>query len=121
LIENDKLIVRDTHTVKELANFVVDKKTYKAEVGYNDDLAMTLVNFGWLTSQRYFREDVQSKIRTVLQEENTRIMDADILPTPIMHTDQQDGTFRDAVDLWFEEGSGKYPWDDFTFDPFAKL
>lgn len=121
LIEHDKLIVRDGHTIKELANFVQEKKTFKAEEGYNDDLAMTLVNFGWLTSQRYFRENINSKIRTVMQEENTRIMDSDILPEIVGPADIEAGVFNDGVDLWFDESSSKYPWDNFSFNPFSKL
>jgi hypothetical protein len=41
---------------------------------------MTLVNFGWLSAQKYFKESVNSDIRRTLQEEQLSIMDNDIVP-----------------------------------------
>jgi hypothetical protein len=117
LIEHDKLIIEDGHTIKELANFVVDKKTFKAEEGYNDDLAMTLVNFGWLTTQRYFKEEIQSNIRKVLQEENLKLMDSDFLPPPIVEDYLEEGAERDASgELWFTDIREKYPFDPYLSD-----
>lgn len=114
LIEHKKLILEDSHTIKELANFVVDKKSFKAEEGYHDDLAMTLVNFGWLTSQRYFKDEIQSNIRKILQEENTKLMDSDLLPAPIIYDGFEDEYERDADgELWFTDIREKYPFDPF--------
>ena len=80
LIENDKLIVNDEDTIMELTTFSASKASFAAEEGNNDDLVMTLVNFGWLSAQKYFKESVNSDIRRTLQEEQLSIMDNDIVP-----------------------------------------
>lgn len=122
LIENDKLIIHDTHTIRELTSFSVENKTYKAEEGSNDDLAMTLVNFGWLTSQRYFKEEIQSNIRKVLQEEQLKLMDTDLVPFGIVDDHLDDGGERDANgDLWFEDRSRLFPWDNYGWSWDSKL
>ena len=84
LIENDKLIVNDEDTIMELTTFSAHKQSFAAEEGNNDDLVMTLVNFGWLTAQKYFKESVNTDIRRTLQEEQLQIMDQDIVPFGII-------------------------------------
>jgi hypothetical protein len=80
LVENDKLLIYDADTIIELSSFSANKKTFMAEEGSNDDLAMTLVHFGWLTSQRVFKDTVNTDIRTILQAENLEILDREITP-----------------------------------------
>ena len=70
--------------IKEFTTFSADKKTFKAEEGSNDDLAMTLVHFGWLTGQRYFKENINNDIRSALQREQMNIMDQEIVPNFII-------------------------------------
>jgi hypothetical protein len=84
LIESDKLIVNDEDTIMELTTFSAHKASFAAEEGNNDDLVMTLVNFGWLTAQKYFKESVNSDIRRTLQEEQLQIMDQDLVPFGII-------------------------------------
>jgi len=84
LIESDKLIVKDPDIIKEFTTFAVDKQTYKAEDGSNDDLVMTLVHFGWLTSQRYFKENINSDIRKAIQKEQMNLLDSDVVPFGII-------------------------------------
>jgi Terminase RNaseH-like domain len=84
LIEADKLIVNDEQTIMELMTFSLAKKTFSAEEGNNDDMAMTLVHFGWLTSQRYFKENINNDIRQALQLEQMHVTDTDILPLPVI-------------------------------------
>ena len=122
LIESDKLIVKDPQMISEFTTFVLTKQTYKAEEGSNDDLVMTLVNFGWLTSQRYFKENINNNIRSVLQQEQLNIMDEDIVPFGII----DDGvTKRGEIDangdLWMEDMRARYPFDDLNFDWRGKL
>jgi len=80
LVENDKLLINDADTIIELSSFSANKKSFMAEEGSNDDLAMTLVHFGWLTSQRVFKDTVNTDIRSVLQAENLEILDREITP-----------------------------------------
>ena len=84
LVENDKLLINDADTIIELSSFSATKKTFMAEEGSNDDLAMTLVHFGWLTSQRVFKDTVNTDIRSVLQAENLEILDREITPFGII-------------------------------------
>jgi len=70
LIEREKLIIHDFETISELSTFTQQGNTYKADEGYHDDIVMTLVLFGWLASQRYFRDNHNTDIRRTLESEN---------------------------------------------------
>lgn len=118
LIESDKLIINDEQTIQELITFSADKQTFKAEEGNNDDLAMTLVHFGWLTGQRYFKENIQNDIRQALQKEILDIMDQDLVPFGIIDNGIDSPGDRDANgDLWMEDRSRMYPFDDLNWKP----
>lgn len=122
LIETNKLIVKDPQVISEFTTFVLDKQTYKAEDGSNDDLVMALVNFGWLTSQRYFKENINNNIRTALQEEQMNLMDSDIVPFGVIDDGQDIKAERDAAgDLWIEDLRQRYPFDNLNFDWQSKL
>ena len=79
LVEADRLVIQDFDVIKELFAFVAKKNSFEAEVGYNDDLVMTLVLFGWLSTQPYFkdlssmdiRKDIYQDTITKLEEEMT--------------------------------------------------
>jgi hypothetical protein len=116
LIESDKLLVTDEQTITELITFSADKQTFKAEEGNNDDLVMTLVHFGWLTGQRYFKENIQNDIRQTLQKEILDVMDRDIVPFGIIDNGIDNLDERDASgDLWLEDRRNKYPFDDLNW------
>lgn len=116
LIENDKLIINDEHTIMELTTFSANKQSFAAEEGNNDDLVMTLVNFGWLTAQRYFKESINIDIRRVLQEEQPKIMDQDIVPFGIIDNGLEDDYEKDDKgELWLRDRERYYPFDDFNW------
>jgi hypothetical protein len=81
LVESDKLILRDGHTIRELTTFVEVKESFAAEEGtkYHDDLAMSLVLFGWLTMQRVFKEQVSNDIRINMQDEIDAELEMDVV------------------------------------------
>mgnify|MGYP003587928254 CR=1 FL=1 len=56
LIERDKLKINHKATIQELRTFVVNGVSWAAEDGFNDDLVMSLVIFGWLSTQQKFAE-----------------------------------------------------------------
>jgi hypothetical protein len=58
LIEKDQLVLNDQDIIKEFSTFVGKNNTYKAEDGKHDDLVMTLVLFGWLSDQPFFKDSV---------------------------------------------------------------
>ena len=124
LIESDKLIINDSDTIMELMTFSADKKSFKAEEGNTDDMAMTLVNFGWLTAQRYFKENVNNDIRVTLQQEQLNLMDQDIVPFGIIDNGIDDpwNNNRDAQgDLWVEDRKRLYPLDNLDWNWRTKL
>lgn len=119
LVESDKLIINDYDTIQELSTFSADKQSFKAEEGNNDDLVMTLVHFGWLTSQRYFKENINNDIRSALQREQMNIMDTDLVPFGIIDNGVDafdEDPARDAREVWVNTRSTLYPFDHMDWD-----
>ena len=80
LLEKDHLIIEDFDIISEFMTFAEKGTSYQAEEGYNDDLVMCLVLFGWLVNQRYFKEITDSDIRKELLEQQERMNDEYSLP-----------------------------------------
>lgn len=119
LVESDKLVITDAETISEFTTFVINKSSYAAEPGKNDDLTMTLVNFAWLTSQSYFRDNVGQDIRQVLQKEQLNILDTEIMP--MIQIDDglrnlDNDQYMDDREIWLEDLSRNYPLDDLNYD-----
>ena len=95
LIEQDQLIVPDFNTIKELTTFALQNNTYQAEEGSHDDIAMTLVIFGWLVQQRYFKEMTNMDIRKKMWEEQMETLEQDMLPFGILDDGQEPESFKD--------------------------
>jgi len=83
LIETDKLIVQDKETVKEFMSFVADNQSFSAEEGKHDDCVMSLVLFGWLSHQRYFRHE-NTDIRAELEKLNEEYLENQLTPFGIV-------------------------------------
>ena len=96
LIEQDQLIVPDFNTIKELTTFALQNNTYQAEEGAHDDIAMTLVIFGWLVQQRYFKEMTNMDIRKKMWEEQMDTLEQDMLPFGIIDDGMESETFVDG-------------------------
>jgi len=83
--------------VSELYTFISKANSYQADDGYNDDLVMCLVLFGWLTRQVYFEDllDLKNKkiINTDEQQQENHMFVADM-------DDREEMKF--GGDLWFE-------------------
>jgi len=95
LIEQDQLIIPDFDTIRELTTFALTNNTYQAEDGSHDDLAMTLVIFGWLVQQRYFKELTNMDIRKKMWEEQMETLEQDMLPFGIIDDGMEEETFKD--------------------------
>jgi len=81
LIENDKLIIWDKNTVKELSGFVQKGSSYEADTGQNDDLVMTLVLFSWLTTRPFFEElRTGFNIRKMIFDNELKEIEEDLAP-----------------------------------------
>ena len=95
LVEQEQLIIPDFETIKELTTFALRNNSYQAEEGAHDDLAMTLVIFGWLVQQRYFKEMTNMDIRKKMWEEQMETLEQDMLPFGLIDDGLESETFVD--------------------------
>ena len=80
MVEEDKLLVEDFDIIKEMVSFISKKNSYQAETGHHDDLVMTLVLFGWLSTQSYFKELTNLDIRKDLYADKMKQIEDDMTP-----------------------------------------
>jgi hypothetical protein len=80
LIEKNKLLITDFDVISELSTFIEHKGSYAADEGYNDDLVMTLVLFGWLTTNDFFKQLTDVKLRARLSEFREKAYEDSIVP-----------------------------------------
>jgi hypothetical protein len=102
LIETDKLQLNSSDTIYELTRFIATNNSFAAEEGANDDLAMTLVIFAWLTTQKLFIELSSTDIRKRLQIENNYAKEEeyDVPPMPQFNNPIMDNYQLEDGDLW---------------------
>jgi hypothetical protein len=81
LIEEKKLIVEDADIISEISTFIEKGTSFAAEDGYNDDLVMCLVLFGWLTTQTWFSENSNEDFRKQMSEKYAKELEEMMLPT----------------------------------------
>jgi len=79
LLENNKLIINDYHTIQEISRFALKGRSYEAEDG-NDDLVMCHVLFAWMSTQPYFRELTSIDLRLKLYNEQQKMLEESTLP-----------------------------------------
>lgn len=90
LLVEHKLLINDMDTISELSTFIEVKDSYEADDGYNDDLVMGLVMFGWLTSQPYFKELNNVELRKVMYENQMRVIEEELTPFGFYNDGQYD-------------------------------
>ena len=102
LIETDKLKLNSDDTIYELTRFIATNNSFAAEEGANDDLAMTLVIFAWLTTQKMFIELSSTDIRKRLQIENNYLKEEeyDLPPDLQFQSSIPDNKFVEDGELW---------------------
>jgi len=120
LIEGDKLLIPDFDTISELTTFVASKTSFAAEDDNNDDLVMTLVLFGWLATQKYFKDIVNHDIRKQIQLENMNQLDEEVLPAPIIDDGLSARYENMDGDLW-EVADGSELYSKFIKDAMRNL
>jgi hypothetical protein len=107
LIEEDKLFVEDFDVVRELFSFISKKNSYEAEVGHHDDLVMTLVLFGWLSTQSYFKDLSDLDLRRDLYSERMKQLEDDMTPFGIIDNGLDNyGKTRDSSGTVWEAAYG---------------
>lgn len=83
LIEDGKYHIQDFHTIQEASTFVRKKDSFEAEEGTHDDMMMSLVLFGWLSNQEFFKEIANKDIRKSMFSDMRTRFEAE-LPVEIM-------------------------------------
>ena len=79
LVEQNQLIINDHNTIEEISRFVRKLDSYQAEEGWNDDLVMPLVVFGWLTHQQYFKDLTNSNPIQRLRDKKSNEIEEDMI------------------------------------------
>jgi hypothetical protein len=115
LIEDDKLLISDYEIIAELTTFIQKKQSFEAEEGCNDDLAMCLVIFAWLSVQEYFRELTSDDVRKRIFEDQRESIEEDMAPFGFILNGSEEDIFVDNEgDTWSatsEYGDMSYMWE----------
>lgn len=85
IIEENKLLVEDEVIISEFTTFIEVRNSYEADQGYHDDMAMTLVLFGWMTTQQFFKDLTNESLRESIFK--NRIDSINISMTPYFFHD----------------------------------
>lgn len=109
LIEDQKLIIHDFDTISELTSFVAKGKSFEAEEGKTDDLAMSLVLFGWLARQQMFRDMINQDFRQSLFEAQQKSIQEDMLDI-FVHDGTGPKTFTDDSGTVWTTTSDRDDW-----------
>jgi hypothetical protein len=107
LIEDTKLIVEDFNTVDEFCSFVAKGDSFEAEETHHDDLVMTLVLFGWLTTQAYFKSITGSDIRKDLYEEQMKVIEEEMTPFGFVDDGNEHESYKDTSGTAWKAGNDK--------------
>jgi hypothetical protein len=103
IIERDKLLVTDFHTISEFSTFIQQKASYAAEEGYHDDMVMCLVLFAWLLTQKHFRESVGTDIRRAIETDLNMLVQDDTIPFGFIDNGLDTDRYSlEEGDLWAE-------------------
>jgi len=100
LIESDKLLINDFDTVAEMSTFVRKGPSYQAEEGATDDIMMTLVLFGWLVRQAFFKEITDTNVRQKIVEEQFADFYEDVMPAGIIDDGETIKSISRSKDSW---------------------
>lgn len=119
LMEAHKLELWDFDIINEFSTFVAKKKSYEAEGEKHDDLVMSLVCFGWLTSQKIFQEICSEDAKDSLYKERMKQQEDMMAPIGLFYDGindepegfvDDDGQFWEVTDTDYTWGSGDHRW-----------
>jgi len=108
VMETHKLLVYDYDIIQELSTFIQKRGSYQADDGCNDDLCMSLVLYGWMVTQDYFKELTDQDIRKKISEENKDKLEGDLMPFGFISDGLNDESsiVDDEGDRWFLDEYG---------------
>lgn len=114
IVEEKKLLIHDVDTIFEMSTFVEKGGSFQADEGYHDDLMMTLVLFGWLTTNTYFKDLTNVDIRKRLYEEKMMDIQDNLTPFGFIPAAQEEDLFVQDNCVW--STAKELPWkSDFGF------
>lgn len=115
LIETDLIEIYDKETVNEFNSFIENKTSFAAEEGRHDDMVMTLVLFGFLSTTDQFKDittaDYVQRFLKIKENEFEEIA----LPLPIID-DGFEYDEDDIIDQYEIENSKEYALDPYGID-----
>lgn len=103
LLEEKKLLINDADIISEISTFIESKGSYEADEGYHDDLVMTLVLFGWLVSNSYFKELTDVNLRKEVYEDKIRKIEEEMLPVGFINDGLEEELVVESGDVWVDE------------------
>lgn len=118
LIETDQLITEDFNIYSEFTTFALNKAgKYEADgEDAHDDMVMSLVLFGWLTSQRYFKDLTSNVLRKALKQQYLEFNDEEMLPALVVDNGIPPEIEKIGDELWAEFRVG----DNMFADPYGR-
>lgn len=108
LLEEKKLLITDADTIAEISTFIESKGTYAADDGYHDDLVMTLVMFGWLTTNPYFKELTNVNLRTEMYQQRINQIEEEMTPFGYIQDGSEEEFYVEDGDTWKIMGNRGY-------------
>lgn len=113
LVENQKLIINDFDTIAELSTFEEKGRSYQATKGHNDDMAMTLVMFSWLTGHQLFNDITNKNYKVDLFKKKIEEIYEELLPAPMVVNGLDDEVeyVAEGGELWSTNAGVGDDWD----------
>lgn len=108
LLEEKKLNIFDAETIHEFSTFVEKSGSYVADEGYHDDLVMTLVLFGWLTTNQYFKELTDVNVRERIYKQQMLQIEDELTPFGFIDDGNVEETFVSNNVVWSTDKN--LPW-----------
>jgi hypothetical protein len=108
LLEEKKLNIFDADVIHEFSTFIEKNGTYVADEGEHDDLVMTLVLFGWLTTNQYFRELTDVNVRERVYKQQMLQIEDELTPFGFVDTGLEENLFVADNVVWSTDKT--LPW-----------
>lgn len=80
LIEKNVLELNSEEIIDEFGTFVSKGQSYEADQNAHDDFVMCCVIFAWLTTQQYFKDEMESDSGKQIRAEDRTLEEYDLLP-----------------------------------------
>jgi len=110
LLEEKKLNIFDADVIHEFSTFIEKNGSYLADEGYHDDLVMTLVLFGWLTTNQYFRDLTNVNVRDKIYHQQMLQIEDELTPFGFINDGNDESIIVENNIAWSTDK--RLPWND---------